>query len=117
MLVQGSARESFFNGKGKQEAVVSEQEMDDDQSLLWDSHLEMRSMWEARVRLGSSCTHTLRRGPTAGNAARILLDHGPYAVRPQSSHQAIASSWCRHALRFATSSTMQSTVSTLTTTS
>ncbi|KAK7181725.1 hypothetical protein DPSP01_008630 [Paraphaeosphaeria sporulosa] len=44
MLVQGSARESFFNGKGKKEAVVTEQEIDDDQSLLRDSYFEMRSM-------------------------------------------------------------------------
>lgn len=43
MLVQGSARESFLNGTSKKEAIVTEQELDD-QALLQDAPLEMRSM-------------------------------------------------------------------------
>ncbi|KAJ4298301.1 hypothetical protein N0V90_006201 [Kalmusia sp. IMI 367209] len=49
LLMQGSARESFLNARGKKEAVVTEQEIgstayDDDQALLRDSHMEMRTM-------------------------------------------------------------------------
>ncbi|KAJ4355731.1 uncharacterized protein N0V89_003751 [Didymosphaeria variabile] len=52
ILVQGSSRESFLNGKSKKEAVVTEQDMDDDQALLRDSHFEMRSMSGSTSALG-----------------------------------------------------------------
>jgi hypothetical protein len=52
MLVQGSSRESFFSGKGKKEALVTEQEMDDDQALLRDPHFELRNMQSNTSALG-----------------------------------------------------------------